>query len=234
MRYPEGERKSRPAPSAFRQFRQEAPSYLIETQRLRIEQTQPQRGIGWRPNRGRRHSSQIAEHAAKMKSLVNDAQTEHSTITQQLDRTFPNRVLSWSPVAQDAEAIRRRYEEQNEFRSRLGRVASVELADALSLPDRKLADWELRLLDLYLDDADAKLAPFEVLLQKIELLEEIVNSRLLSKRLQVTAKDGLSVLHESDRRAIDLDSLSSGGAARDHPYVRPPLQRPEGSAGVNR
>ncbi|WP_414171867.1 AAA family ATPase [Clavibacter tessellarius] len=211
-RYPEGggTKKSR-IPPAFLDFRTSSASYLIETQRLRIEQERPQRVNQWRVNHQERsRSSQITEHASKMRTLVNDAQTEHSTITQQLDRTFPNRILSESTADKDADGIRRRYEEQNEFRSRLGRVVSVALADALSLPDRTLEDWEVRLLNLYLDDADDKLAPFETLLLKIELLEAIINSRLLNKKLQITARDGLTVLHTPDGRIIDLDSLSSG------------------------
>lgn len=146
-----------------------------------------------------------------MRTLVNEAQTEHSQITQQLDRTFPNRILT-APVDKSihADTIRERYNEQNNFRSRLGRVVSVALADALSLPERTLHDWEIRLLNLYLDDADKKLAPFEMLLRKVELLEAIINSRLLNKRLQVTASDGLTVVHPEDTRRIDLDSLSSG------------------------
>lgn len=212
QRYPEGgRRRATKLPTPFSEFRGSIASYLIETQRLRIEQSRPNRGVHWRPPRGRgQELSKISQQAGKMRSLVNDAQTEHSTITQQLDRTFPNRILSESTADRDAEAVRQRYEEQNEFRSRLGRVASVALADALSLPDRTLQHWELRLLNLYLDDADDKLAPFEKLLHKIELLEDIVNSRLLNKRLQVTARDGLTVLHEPDGRPIDLESLSSG------------------------
>ncbi len=110
----------------------------------------------------------------------------------------------------DAADIRKRYNDQNSFRSRLGRVASVALDDALSLPERRLDDWELKLLNLYLDDADLKLAPFEELLQKIELLEQIINSRLLNKQLQVTDGDGLFVQRKGSGRSISLDSLSSG------------------------
>ncbi|WP_336992425.1 AAA family ATPase [Leucobacter sp. VD1] len=200
-------------PAVFRGLRRSINSYLIETQRLRIENAlEPRRGMPIRPGHRRKHSSKIAEHAAKMRNLVNDAQTHHSTITQQLDRTFPNRVLENTDARSllDSAQIRQRYEEQDEFRSRLGRVASVGLAEPLSLPDRELENWELRLLALYLEDAKKKLAPFEELLKKIELLEEIINTRLLRKKLRVTAKDGLRVQHNESGRSIDLDSLSSG------------------------
>ncbi|WP_175393588.1 AAA family ATPase [Rhodococcus globerulus] len=202
-------------PPELEDFKIQTASYLIETQRLRIENDRSS-SIARRRARlayGGQNltSSKITEHAAKMRKLVNEAQTEHSRITQQLDRTFPNRVLENAPSDDSIDSeIRNRYNDQNEFRSRLGRVASVALEDALSLPDRPLASWELHLLSLYLDDADKKLAPFETLLQKIELLEEIINSRLLNKRLQVTADEGLTVSGTIQERFIDLDSLSSG------------------------
>lgn len=213
-RYPEFRPRSSEAPALLAEFIETCPSYLIETQRLRIEQyagSRTRTSAHWSATRRAKPSSKITEHATKMRSLVNEAQTEHSKITQQLDRTFPNRVLTSPPnPSVRPEEIRRRYNEQNEFRSRLGRVASVALEDALSLPGRDLEESELRLLSLYLDDADKKLAPFESLLQKIELLEEIINSRLLNKKLQITAGDGLTVQHQSDGRPIQLDSLSSG------------------------
>lgn len=200
-------------PDYLREFSHRAATYLIETQRLRIEQkVSSRRNAGWRSNPGRQKpSSRIIDQAAAMRSLINAAQTEHSRITQQLDRTFPNRVLtSTEDTTADDLHIRQRYNAQNEFRSRLGRVASVALEDALSLPERELLGWERQLLSLYLDDADKKLAPFESLLRKIELLESIVGSRLLKKRLQVTAGEGLTIIHERPERPIDLDSLSSG------------------------
>ncbi len=220
-RYPDL-RQNRPRqskiPDAIMAFKSTIPSFLIETQRLRIESLttdRERRAFEFDLIRGerrkRRPSSKIAQQAEKMRSLINDAQTEHSKITQQLDRTFPNRVLEASENSrvEDAE-VRRRYNDQNSFRSRLAPVASVSLEDALSLPDRQLLDWELQLLSLYLVDTDKKLAPFETLLQKIELLESIVNSRLLNKRIQVTASEGLKVVHETSGDRINLDALSSG------------------------
>jgi len=199
------------APEAYSAHVLAAPSFLIETQRLRINREPSRRRTVYRGVVRPRPASRIGEQSEVMRRLVNEAQTEHSKITQQLDRTFPNRVLERSgDEAESDEHVRDRYNDQNAFRSRLGRVASVALEDALSLPDRELSPFELNLLHLYLDDAERKLAPFEKLLQKIELLEDVVNSRLLNKHVQVTAGEGLNVRHDDDDRPIDLDSLSSG------------------------
>lgn len=213
-RYGHRNRKSREnkCPRALEEFVESVPSFLIETQRLRIELLRPQTPLP-RYETGRvlrQPRSRITEQAEKIRALVAGAQTEHSRITQQLDRTFPNRVLVATSRNLDSDSIRSRYNEQNDFRSRLGRVASVDLDDELSLPEGELEDWALKLLNLYLNDADLKLAPFVDLLKKIELLEQIINDRLLNKELQVTDGEGLLVRHSTTGRPIALDSLSSG------------------------
>lgn len=201
-------------PDEMRDFIRQVPSFLIETQRLRAEQ-RPQRSTR-APLRGhtdpRNADSRIHGQAKTIQALLTKAQTEHSRVTQQLDRTFPNRVLGAENKEMDLnpETIRARYNKQNEFRSRLGRVASVSLDTELSLPSGELDVWALTLLNQYLDDADKKLNPFVNLLEKIELLEQIINDRLLNKSLQVTAEQGLLVNHSQSKRGIALDSLSSG------------------------
>lgn len=206
-------RRATSIPDSYRKMRQLSRTYLIETQRLRIEAAASRRPASspGRPQRPRdRIDSKIVQHARKMQALISEAEAEHSRITQQRDRDFPFRVLSGGTALPDADGVRRRYEQQNDFRSRLGRVASVDLAEETQLPDREFNDTELRLVNLYLDDAEQKLAPFGKLLRKIELLEDVVNSRLLRKRLEISANDGLAVRHLPEDRLIDLDSLSSG------------------------
>lgn len=203
-----------PPPIELSEFLGSIPSFLIETQRLRIEsqeRSSPRR-FSSKPGGRLRPHSRIHDQAESIRVLVNAAQTEHSRITQQLDRTFPKRVLDAAsdstPI--DAETIRKRYEDQNDFRSRLGRVASVNLDNELSLSSDKLDEWALKLLQLYLDDADKKLQPFEELIGKIDLLEQIVNDRLLNKRMQITEDEGVSVRRVDNDAEIALDSLSSG------------------------
>ncbi|OKL52118.1 hypothetical protein BSZ40_04230 [Buchananella hordeovulneris] len=156
--------------------------------------------------------SRIREQSEHIRSLLRKAQTEHSRITQGLDRTFPDRVLNKarSESVIDSDQIRDRYSKQNALRERLSRVVSVKLQEELPLPEEELEPWALALLSLYLDDAEEKLKPFGDLLEKIELLEKIVNKRLMNKTLTVTAEEGLTVRHSTSSLSIDLDSLSSG------------------------
>lgn len=195
-------------PAEIQVFTAEQHTHLIETQRLKIEEylDRNTRMHG----RITRPQTTIVEYANQMQKLLSDALAENSRITQQLDRTFPNRMLTERVSAvRSEEELRQEYESQNRFRSRLAEIALIGLEEELSLPSRSLEPYELSMLELYLSDADKKLHSFEALLSKIELLERIINTRLLGKVFEVNARKGIAVRHE-DGREIDLDALSSG------------------------
>lgn len=197
--------------ATIRNFVREVSTFLIETQRLKIDVAQVDRRYDRSPNlaHGR---SKIEKQAESIRDLLTGAQTEHSRITQRLDRTFPNRVLqaAGESADHDPQAIREAYDRQNEFRSQLGRVASVALDEELPLPDGDLDSWALTLLRLYVADAELKLAPFEKILPKVKLLEEIVNTRFIGKTLEVNNANGLEVRRVKDNQVVPLDYLSSG------------------------
>ena len=164
------------------------------------------------PNRQSRLLSRIRQLSASIKDQLNKAQTEHSRVSQQKDRSFPSRVLQAvdSGTKRDSDEIQRSYAEQNKFRDRLARVISVDLSGELVPSSDTSQDWAIALLDLYVKDATEKLEPFRSLLERIELLQEIVNSRLQGKELFITDKDGIIVQRIDDEEVIDLDALSSG------------------------
>ncbi|MCT1436515.1 AAA family ATPase [Brachybacterium paraconglomeratum] len=206
-------RGSAPIPEGFSRFKETHAAFLIEAQRLSSKEFEVERDPRRPALRSRRREvSRIMKQAQVIKALLNDAQTEHSKIAQKLDRTFPHRVLEAHGQAWklNAEAIRERYGSQDELRSRVGRIASVSTNEELPLPDTELEPWALVLLDLYLRDTEMKLDTFVPLLSKIELLESIVNNRLLQKRLEISEEAGFSVIRNSTNEKIPLDLLSSG------------------------
>jgi len=196
-------------------FVSHTPSYFIETQRLKVAMYEDgyQGNSPWASRRSKQKSkSMIAKQSEMILDHLSEAQTKHSKIAQTMDRTFPRRVLmdGYSAHAPKTDVIAERYNRQNELRTRLARVASVPLEDELALPDKTLSDWELRLLEVYLDDTEEKLKPLVDVLTRIEMLEKFANDRLLNKVLEVNDDEGLVVKRKSDGEVIDLDSLSSG------------------------
>ena len=202
------------APAAIKAFKKRSDCHLIETQRLKIQRTQD-RFPDHRPRRLRELNEvddRITVLSRQIIQLLNEAQTQHSQPSQQKERSFPNRVLAaaQSHRTRDANRIRELYKTQNEFRDRLAKVVSDSVSEGLELPDGKLDDWALALLELYVQDASETLKPFEKILERIELLQTLVNKRLLNKTLSINENKGLTIRHNVKNEEIPLTSLSSG------------------------
>ncbi|WP_309304733.1 AAA family ATPase [Schaalia dentiphila] len=202
-------------PVKFREFCYDTPTYFINTQRLSAIQAFTERAkspLRFDSERKRHTATRIRELSENIKEQLNKAQTEHSRLSQQKDRSFPSRVLQAvaSGAPRNSKEIQIRYAEQNEFRDRLAKIVSVELPEELGPSSNVSKDWELALFDLYVRDANEKLEPFRSLLKRIELLQNVINTRLENKVLSITDTKGLIVRRIDDGEIIDLDSLSSG------------------------
>jgi hypothetical protein len=202
------------APAAIKAFKDRSDCHLIETQRLKIQRSQD-RFPDHRPRKLRdlrEEDDRITVLSKQIIQLLNEAQTQHSQLSRQKERSFPNRVLSAAQnhKTRDANRIRELYKSQNEFRDRLAKVVSDSVSEGLELPDGNLDDWALALLDLYVQDASEKLKPFEKILERIELLQTLVNKRLLNKTLSISENKGLTIRHNGKNEEIPLTSLSSG------------------------
>ena len=189
----------------YRTFMSKTPVHLIETQRL------------LRPRLRRRAQGPREPPAMTVSRYSNDlterlqlALAANSTTSQRLDRTFPRRVISAEPPQVTDEQIRMRYEEQGQHRDRLASVSLLDAAEAdLTLPDRQLVDWERRVLWTYLQDTEEKLATFQPLLDRVQLLRDIVNARFLYKTLTIDRAQGFRFITE-EGADIGPSSLSSG------------------------
>jgi predicted ATP-binding protein involved in virulence len=183
--------------------------HLIETQRLL-----PASGA----NMHRRDAASKAPGAATVDQFaedltkkLNSALALNSRTSQQLDRSFPRRLLSEDATTAGLtdEMIRERYNEQSLLRDNLARISVLDAADDLPLPARALQDWERRVLWNYLEDTEKKLATFRELLDKVNLLVEVVNARFLRKKLNIDPVRGFDIVTRRGER-IPPASLSSG------------------------
>ena len=206
----------------FREFKSRVSAFLIEAQRLQsdplrssVNEPHPSDRRLKRRRFSRKDQSKITYLSERMKVLISDAETQHSRITQKLDKTFPNRFLTQTANEKrniDVDNIKKRYNDLDETRKRLANIVSlgVEDNDLLLFEGNGYQNFQLQLLDLYLDDMKKKYAPFVPLLKKINILENIINSRLLNKTIQITGSDGIVVTNNKTGSKINLEDLSSG------------------------
>ncbi|MFD5118955.1 AAA family ATPase [Streptomyces sp. NPDC058385] len=193
-------------PEELREFRQETNVHLIETQRLVVLQR------GRTPARSEyaQLSTKVAEFADDLKERLGAALAENSRISQERDRTYPLRLLerAWPETPSD-EQIRERYSSQSELRERLAQISLLdEKTGGISLPE-KMELWQRRVMWTYLEDSQSKLETFLPLLEKINLFQEIINSRFLSKEMVIDRRAGIS-FETDEGHELDSTMLSSG------------------------
>nr|WP_181035611.1 AAA family ATPase [Clavibacter michiganensis] len=207
-------------PSRSRHIAQDAPeelralttthrAHLIETQRLNnYHNSSPVRAPR---DRAASRRSTVSNFAVALRSELQRVQAQNSRASQQLERTFPRRVLEEkAQIPKNVVDIRTKYDEQNEFRKRLGSIGLIANDMDFPLPDRDLQNWETSVLWIYLTDTDKKLITFEPILQKIETFTSVINRRFLGKIIRVSAEEGLIIESLRDGSRLDADALSSG------------------------
>ena len=148
-------------PQPIRDFLDSFSVDLIETQRLlTIEREDPRR-------RDIRQVPTVIEHSRDLRRRLQHALAQNSRTSQELDRSFPRRLLVTEglPTQATDHEIRRRYAEQSDLRQRLAEISVLDRSEEIPLPDKELEAWERRVLWTYLDDSEKKLATFENLLQ---------------------------------------------------------------------
>lgn len=196
-------------PTEIGEFLRKFPVHFIKTQRLLYEEAQTQD----RPYQARREQPRletIAAYSANLKKQLSAALGENSKRTQQLDRSFPKRLLDMRQIDIDPEEIRERYRAQSQKRKDLAEIGLINSEVDLPLPDRTLNSWELNVLHTYLDDTDEKLRTFDHVVARVTLLRDIANTRFLNKTLSVNAENGIIVTRQSDGMTIPPAGLSSG------------------------
>jgi excinuclease UvrABC ATPase subunit len=200
-----------PLPDGLHDFVRSLDVRLIETQRLLTQEIESRAVTGG----GRRdHVTSrptIEEYSKVVRERLEHDLSENSRLAQRLDSTFPRRMLEAGESSRVTETeIRGRLRDQNTKRARIEQITPLGLGAPLPLPAGKLSAAQRSVLDLYLEDAEAKLATFASTVQRIDVLEKIVNARLLGKRLQISADEGIVIQRNSDESRIPLTSLSSG------------------------
>ena len=206
-------------PEVFSEFVEKRPVYFIETQRLlvggsRRNAAQRHPSNRYRPESGTGPSREdtVSSYADDLRRRLNSALVENSRRSQELDRTFPTRLLQEDLQRSVAEenTIRKRHADQDDKRRRLAELGLTPDLPTVGLPDVKLDALKLSVLSLYLDDSEAKLRSFDDVLAKSDLLKSIVNRRFLRKSLEVNAEQGLVVVPDSGSGPLDPAKLSSG------------------------
>jgi len=156
----------------------------------------------------------IEKYADELSERIRDSSDSSSKISQQLDATFPVRLLQndYQFQTHSTEELK---EQLKLLQKRRGVLAKFNLLSSEQhLPDVYVFDdipeSDKRVLTLYVEDTKQKLEAYDNLLHKIELFSSILNNKRLSfKTITIDPEKGF--IFETDKKQLlKLTQLSSG------------------------
>lgn len=155
----------------------------------------------------------ILKYSSELLAIIQKTSSESAIITQELDSSFPFRLLSPYEMTNiiDIDYIKLELDDIKARRSILSGFGLISTDD--HVPDLfiKRADRsDAKALSLYIEDTKIKIKPYEILAEKIHLFISILNNKgLVNKRVLVNSKKGFFVM-DGDGRELELTDLSSG------------------------
>ena len=165
--------------------------------------------------------SRVVKYQDDISQAIRAAGTEYAQVSQQLDRTFPQRVLKdiFSSGGEDGlpstEQLVRELKELDSRRgalSQLGVISDTEVAH-FDVPENQDFSRETKIfLCNFIHDSREKISVYSKLAEKLTLLREIINveSGYSDKELHFNQEVGAYFVSTDSGRRIPLSKLSSG------------------------
>lgn len=147
----------------------------------------------------------IIEYAKELSQIINITLQHSLQVAQELDSSFPNRLLKESGQLT-----------KNDFEQRFGilkgkqeRLKEHGLSNSVQeIPD--FAPENAKVLSIYLNDSEKKLGAFDNLLAKLDLFTNILNERRFTfKSIKIDREKGFRFLTDKGKE-LSLTDLSSG------------------------
>jgi predicted ATPase len=183
-----------------------APTF-IRTGRLDIERAPQARREGYPPAESR--AAPIQRYVRQLRQQIDGALGASLTVTQRADRRFAARALDRARATVNESTLRRRYQALADIHHQLHENGLTEETIEVTLPTQKMNPTERRILDVFLEDWEAKLRPLLPVQEKLQLLREIVESKIQDKRLIIPHEGDLHFISASGD-VIGVELLSSG------------------------
>lgn len=203
--------KANDAPEWLSDFVSLLKAHFIQDQRLILRRVDVRHT---RHVRRKNFVDTIEKYADELTGRIRESSNNSSVISQQLDTTFPVRLLkkdySFKPhTADELKDQLKQLQKKREVLSKFNLLSSEQHLPDVYVFD-EITDADTKVLTLYVEDTKQKLEAYDSLLQKIDLFSSILNEKRLSfKKISIDPDEGFAF--ETDRgRPLKLTQLSSG------------------------
>ena len=189
-----------------------ANGHLIEAQRLVRMDREPKERQWFLPTGGSPPIvSAVAECSKDFRTRLDDTMVQYGRQSQQLDQSFPERLISATDQLTSAELQNRMLalDRKTADLAKIGIFDETPKHPTLETGLAGIDDTRLRVMTLYVLDTEKKLGVFDDLARRSGTLLENVNQKYRHKRIQVDREHGLVAVSDSGQQ-VPLESLSSG------------------------
>jgi len=168
------------------------------------------------PRRARREPSfglepAVSSYSKELAASIQEIQAKYGTSSQELDSTFPARVIQTRPKeAADVEKLKAKLKELDQKRQRIIAAGLLEPQSTLYFdPQTQIDETTKGILALYSEDVEKKLSVFNSIADRVELFKELLNKRYSYKQMEIEVKTGFHLVTGTGGTLLPND-LSSG------------------------
>jgi len=155
----------------------------------------------------------VASYSRELAGRIQEKQAHYGTFSQQLDSTFPTRVLQKKLIpSANVDELTKKLHELELRRQRIieaGLLTKEPHAPPIMDPERQVDESTKGILSLYAEDVENKLGVLNEITARIELFKELVNKRFSYKQLDVERQHGFQLSSATGLPLLPTD-LSSG------------------------
>jgi energy-coupling factor transporter ATP-binding protein EcfA2 len=185
---------------------------FIETERLDVAPerlNEASRATIQRHRRPRAPEAAINRYVERITSQIASARRTSLSVSESADRQFAARALDKARATLREPDLRRRYAEIAALHRELYENGLTEQTIDVAFPEGRTNPTERRILNLFLDDWEQKLAPLQPVHEKLQILRDIIDLKMPDKRMTFS-EDGNVTFVSPVSEALPVDHLSSG------------------------
>jgi AAA15 family ATPase/GTPase len=153
-------------------------------------------------------AGRIGEYIEQVRQQITEARRESLQRSQEADEKFVATLLKRSRSTVKEEKLKARYERLAAIHAELNESGLTGQAAAVQFP-AATNPTERRILNVFIEDWEKKLAPLIPVNDKLKVLRRIVNEKFMRKTLALDSR-GYMKFSSSDGADVSVDQLSSG------------------------
>lgn len=199
-------------PDWLREFSKSQKTYFVQDQRLILKKSDES-------SREDFFTNAIEKYSEKLKYKIRDSSVKVSQNSQKLDSTFPHRLVNNKHIYTDFDK-NNLIKELEFIQDKRKKLMKYDLLSQDNTFDNEIEvdhieDNDVKVLNLYIKDTNKKLSSFDSIYEKINTFVEILNKKLIFKRIKINSSRGFYFVRDIDNndspdKLLSLSKLSSG------------------------